>query len=69
MRYFKPVRIQIYKSIIEQIKKYAPQVTTYFCMEDRKVWEECLGYFPKEEGDLGRILDLTAKKHCNLFLK
>ncbi len=69
MRYFKPIRIQVYKSMIDQIKKYAPQVTTYFCMEDRKVWEECFGYFPEKEGALGKILDQSAKNHCNLFLK
>jgi spore photoproduct lyase len=66
MRYFKPLRIKVYKSIIDQIKKYAPEVTTYFCMEDRKVWEECFGFFPKEEGALGKILDQSAAKHCKL---
>ncbi|MCD4743157.1 MAG: DNA photolyase [Desulfobacteraceae bacterium] len=66
MRYFKPLRIQTYKGIIDQIKKYAPEVTAYFCMEDRKVWEECFGFFPKEEGALGKILDQSAIDHCKL---
>lgn len=66
MRYFKPLRINVYKNMIDQIKKYAPEITTYFCMEDRKVWEECFGFFPEEEGALGKMLDQSAVKHCKL---
>ncbi len=66
MRYFKPLRIEVYRAMIKQIKKYAPEVITYFCMEDRRVWEECFGFFPQEEGALGKILDKSAVMHCKL---
>ncbi len=66
MRYFKPLRIDIYKKIISYIKHYAPDVLLYFCMEDQEVWEKTLGFFPGNEGELGRLLDRSAVSHCNL---
>ncbi len=66
MRYFKPLRIHIYKEIIACIKDYAPDVFIYFCMEDEEVWEKCLGFFPDKEGELGNMLDKSAARHCSL---
>ncbi len=66
MRYFKPLRIALYKKIVSYIKEYAPEVLVYFCMEDEQVWEECIGFFPEEEGQLGRLLDKSAAFHCQL---
>ncbi|WP_300457437.1 spore photoproduct lyase family protein [Desulfobacula sp.] len=66
MRYFKPLRIALYKEIISCIKEYAPDLMVYFCMEDQEVWEKCMGFFPKKEGELGRLLDKSAVTHCHL---
>jgi len=66
MRYFKPLRINLYQQIISCIKEYAPDLLVYFCMEDEEVWEKCMGVFPKKEGDLGYLLDKSAVAHCNL---
>jgi len=38
MRYFKPLRIELYRQIITHIREYTPDVTLYFCMEDDEVW-------------------------------
>ena len=66
MRYFKPLRIKLYKQIISCIKNYAPDLLIYFCMEDEDVWEKCMGFFPKKEGELGNMLDKSAAAHCRL---
>jgi spore photoproduct lyase len=66
MRYFKPLRIEIYKTLISCIKQYAPDLLIYFCMEDSEVWEKCMGFFPAREGELGYMLDKSAAEHCNL---
>lgn len=66
MRYFKPLRIHIYKEMIACLKDCAPEVVVYFCMEDEEVWESCLGFFPGKEGELGNLLDRSAAGHCNL---
>lgn len=66
MRYFKPIRIKAYQSIVNTIKQYAPDVFIYFCMEDEEVWKKCIGYFPSKPGELGALLDKQAVKHCGL---
>jgi spore photoproduct lyase len=66
MRYFKPLRIEIYRAIVGWIKATAPDVCVYFCMEDEEVWQKVLGYLPEEKGGLSRILDESAARHCGL---
>jgi spore photoproduct lyase len=34
MRYFKPLRIALYRQMVDWIRDKAPDVTVYFCMED-----------------------------------
>jgi spore photoproduct lyase len=67
MRYFKPMRIKVYHEIITSIRKYAPGVFVYFCMEDEDVWRQCIGYTAAERGGLEHMLDEQAVKHCNLI--
>jgi spore photoproduct lyase len=69
MRYFKPMRIQLYKKIIAAIKNCAPDVMIYFCMEDDDVWKKTLGYSPSEFGGLPQMLDESASKHCGIMNK
>ena len=66
MRYFKPLRINIYQTIIACIRDLAPQTFVYFCMEDDEVWQKCLGFAPAERGGLEHMLDEQAIKHCGL---
>jgi len=66
MRYFKPLRIRLYRSMVQWIKELAPQVTTYLCMEDDQVWEQSFGYIPQSRGGLAAMLDASAINHCGL---
>ncbi len=66
MRYFKPLRIALYRRIIERIRRYAPEVTIYFCMEDDEVWRKSMGFVPSERGGLFRMLDQSAVKTCGV---
>ncbi|THB80916.1 MAG: DNA photolyase [Desulfobacteraceae bacterium] len=66
MRYFKPLRMELYNQTVSYLKKRAPQVLVYFCMEDKQVWESSLGFFPSDENELGRLLDRSAAQHCGL---
>jgi spore photoproduct lyase len=67
MRYFKPLRIQLYKKIISVIKKFAPDVLIYFCMEDDDVWQKTIGYSPSQFGGLPKMLDDSASRHCGIM--
>ena len=66
MRYFKPLRIEIYQKIIACIRAYAPRVFIYFCMEDDEVWQKSLGFTVSERGGLSKMLDEQAIRHCRL---
>lgn len=43
MRYFKPRRIEMYKTMVTLIRKYAPNVTLYLIMETPEVWHHVFG--------------------------
>ena len=66
MRYFKPLRIALYRKMVSWIKALAPEALVYLCMEDKEVWEKSLGYIPQERGGLSGLLDESAVKHCGL---
>jgi len=66
IRYFKPLRIDIYKKMVAWIKEIAPDVLVYFCMEDDEVWEKAAGFVPKDRGGLAAMLDESAIQHCGL---
>jgi spore photoproduct lyase len=66
MRYFKPLRIALYQKMVQWIQSEAPDVTLYFCMEDDEVWRKTMGFVPPSGGGLGRMLDESAIKICEL---
>jgi len=66
LRYFKPLRIHIYREIIGFIRKYAPDTMIYLCMEDEEVWQDSLGFRPHDVGGLPKMLDMSAVKQCDL---
>jgi spore photoproduct lyase len=66
MRYFKPLRIKLYRKIVACIRKLAPEVVVYLCMEDEEVWQASLGFKPSAAGGLPHMLDISAVKHCDL---
>ncbi|MDL2275352.1 DNA photolyase [Desulfosarcina sp. OttesenSCG-928-G10] len=66
MRYFKPLRIALYRKMVSWIKDIAPQVTVYCCMEDADVWEKALGLQISENHELGALLDQSAERVCGV---
>jgi spore photoproduct lyase len=66
MRYFKPIRIDLYGKLVSWIREYAPHVCVYFCMEDDDVWQKSMGFSPSDIGGLPKMLDESAIKVCGL---
>lgn len=66
MRYFKPLRLAIYRKMVSWIRESAPDVLVYFCMEDDEVWETCNGFLPVDRGGLDKMLDERAVQICGL---
>ena len=57
MRYFKPIRIEMYSKMAEWIKSYNSKIFIYLCMESKLVWEKSLGFAPRSNQDLKERLD------------
>jgi spore photoproduct lyase len=68
MRYFRPLRIELYRKMAAWIRELAPEVTIYFCMEDEDVWKQALGFVPAGRGGVGKMLDKSAARHCGLMI-
>jgi spore photoproduct lyase len=66
MRYFKPLRVALYQSVVSALREFAPDTTAYFCMEDDDVWEQTFGYRPGDRGGLSAMLDTAAARVCGL---
>jgi spore photoproduct lyase len=66
MRYFKRLRIGLYRSVVEHIRAVSPDVTIYFCMEDDEVWQQVFGFTPRDPDGIGEMLDRSATRPCGL---
>jgi spore photoproduct lyase len=60
LRYFRPVREDIYRKMNSWIREYAPGVLVYLCMESRLVWERSLGCAVRDARHLSDCLDAAA---------
>jgi len=61
LRYFKSIRIEMFGKMYQWIKKLAPDVFVYLCMESSEVWEKSFGWTPKNSVSLKRMMDELIK--------
>ena len=57
LRYFRPIREEIYRKMKSWIHAEAPAVFVYLCMESRLVWARSFGKAPLDASDLSRQMD------------
>ncbi|SPD72659.1 conserved hypothetical protein [uncultured Desulfobacterium sp.] len=57
MRYFKPIRLELFSFMQEKLNKWHPDMGIYLCMESDDVWKMSLGWSPKDSEGLSRFLD------------
>jgi len=62
MRYFKPIRIDLYSFMRENLEKWHPDMGLYLCMESDDVWHRSLGWSPNDSDGLSRFLDMRVKE-------
>ena len=60
LRYFRPIRDEMYAKMQTWIRERAPQVFVYLCMENRAVWERSFGLAPACSGELASKMDSLA---------
>ncbi len=57
LRYFKPLRLELYKKIVGFIREQGgKEIPLYFCMESEDIWREAMGWIPEGEESLGAYL-------------
>jgi spore photoproduct lyase len=57
MRYFKPLRMELYAFLAERLNLWCGDMGLYLCMEPHDVWEASLGWSPRESKRLADYLD------------
>jgi spore photoproduct lyase len=57
MRYFKPIRIEMYSAMADWIRRQHKKAFIYLCMESSEVWEQSLGFAPRSRQELRDLLD------------
>jgi len=67
-RYFRDLRVSLYRRLYRVIKEIAPNLCVYLCMESPEVWQEAFGYTPQSQGGLPKLLDKAAVKVCKLHV-
>ena len=53
LRYFQPLRVAMYRKMLNWIRRGAPTVKIYLCMESKEVWQQVFGFAPSCEKELG----------------
>ncbi|MBU0484897.1 MAG: DNA photolyase [Proteobacteria bacterium] len=57
-RYFRPLRVEMYKLIHDLLRANANARTCiYLCMESDEIWQEVFGFSPEDKGGLPAMLD------------
>ena len=62
MRYFKPMRTEMYAFMKEQLTKWHPDLGLYLCMESDEIWKKSMGWSPGENSGLRRYLDERVER-------
>ncbi|MEW6669633.1 MAG: spore photoproduct lyase family protein [Thermodesulfobacteriota bacterium] len=57
MRYFKPVRMEMYSFLARHLGQWGQPPGLYLCMESKDVWQEGLGWSPPDSSGLADFLD------------
>jgi spore photoproduct lyase len=57
MRYFKPIRMELYAFMRENLDRWHPNLGLYLCMESDEVWTQALGWSPGDSEGLSSYLD------------
>ncbi len=62
-RYFSGIRRQLYRFLVAEIRRYAPNVFIYFCMEDQYLWRDTFGIAPADNQELSHWLDKCCYRY------
>ncbi len=61
LRYFRPIREELYSKMRAWIQRVAPGVFVYLCMENRAAWESCFDCVPRDTAHLSGRMDSVVQ--------
>ncbi len=61
IRYYRPIRVEFYSAIRDEVEKRDPRIPLYLCMESPEVWMQS-GMMKRIPGGLARYLDDRAEQ-------
>jgi spore photoproduct lyase len=61
-RYFKEIRIEMYRKMLDWLRGVDPSLFIYLCMESREVWEEVFGWAPLNSQNLNGLFEERIKE-------
>lgn len=61
-RYFKTIRVEMYRKMVKWLKQVSPDLFVYLCMESKEVWEEVFGWSPENSSHLNALFEERVKK-------
>jgi spore photoproduct lyase len=62
MRYFKPIRLELYSFMADILAQWHKDRAFYLCMETDEIWSKSLGWSPGDTEGLSRYLDARVRK-------
>jgi spore photoproduct lyase len=60
LRYFRPIREEMYRKVRAMIHEEAPKAFVYLCMESHSVWERSFGEAPRDAAHLCGQMDVLV---------
>jgi spore photoproduct lyase len=61
-RYFKEIRIEMYRKMLGWLREVDPDLFIYLCMESREVWERVFGWAPESSNHLNHLFEERVRK-------
>jgi spore photoproduct lyase len=56
MRYFKPLRAEMYTKMLSWIRRYTADTGLYLCMESQEIWHKVFGHAPACSADVEQYI-------------
>jgi spore photoproduct lyase len=61
-RYFKPIRMELYRFMRKHLEAWHKDLGVYLCMESDEIWRKTMGWTPKDSDGLSSFLDARVKR-------
>ncbi|MFH0844324.1 MAG: DNA photolyase [Pseudomonadota bacterium] len=62
MRYFKPIRLEMYTFMAEKLNNWYRDLGVYLCMESDELWKKSMGWSPENSEGLSSYLNDRVRK-------